>query len=151
MAFPPQVINTGPMNPGHLGSCGFSVSRLLSRSVFINPCLSHSLFSSLACSLSPSLSSPSLFLSLFSSSVLTFCLLPPALPLLKNYSAHLDGALHGRYTISPRVALIKNRSEYRVRISQDFSSSPASSCLPSSYTELYWLMLEMDVRLKVKS
>lgn len=133
------------MNPGHLGSCGFSVSTSLSRSVFINLCLSHSLFSSLACALSSSLSSSSLFLSLFSSSVLTVCLPPPALPHLKNYFAHLDRALHGRYTISPLVALIKNRSEYRVRISQDFSSSPASSCLPSSYAELYWLMLEMDM------
>lgn len=83
--------------------------------------------------------------SFFSSSVLTVCLPPPTLPHLKNYFAHLDRALHGRCTISPLVALIKNRSEYRVRISQDFSSSPASPCLPSSYAEFYWLMLEMDV------
>ena len=58
LAFHPRVINTCPMNPGHLGSCGFSVSRPPSRSVFINPCLSRSLFSSLACTLCSSLSSP---------------------------------------------------------------------------------------------
>lgn len=87
------------MNPGHLGSCGFC----LLFSVFINLCLSR--FYSL------SLSSSSLFLSLFSSSVLTSCLLLSPPPFLKNDSAHLDRALYGRYTISPRVELIKNRSE----------------------------------------
>lgn len=58
-----SIVNTGPINPGHPGSRGFSVSFSLSVSVFINLC---PFFFLLTCALSPSLSSPPLFLSLFS-------------------------------------------------------------------------------------
>lgn len=83
----------------------------------------------------------------FPSSALTACLIPPTLPLLKNYSAHLDRALNGRYTISPRVELIKNRSEYWLRISQDFPSFSLRRLSPLYlHPKLYWLKLKMYVK-----
>lgn len=123
LAFHPQVINTCPMNPGHLGSCGFCLPFSLPLCLYHSLSLSLPLLLSLVCFVF-FLSIPvSFFPPLYSRSV--FFLL-----LLKNDFAHLDRALNGRYTISCLVELIKNRLEYWVRISQDFFSGPLLVFLP---------------------
>lgn len=112
------------MNPGHLAPVACLSFLLTPSSVFINLCLLLPLFLS------------TVFLH-FSVPLLFFlgihpfiCLFTPALHLLKNYFAHLDGALLGRYAISPCAAVIKNRSAHQVRIRRDFSTSLISSCSP---------------------
>lgn len=112
------------MNPGHLAPVACLSFLLTPSSVFINLCLLLPLFLS------------TVFLH-FSVPLLFFlgihpfiCLFTPALHLLKNYFAHLDGALLARYAISPCAAVIKNRSAHQVRIRRDFSTSLISSCSP---------------------
>lgn len=107
-------------------SCGLSVLPAhtllcLYQSLSLTP-------SFLLTSLSPFFCSSLLFS--WYSSIHMSCLFTPALQLLKNYFAHLDGALLGRYAISPRAAVIKNRSAHQVRIRRDFSTSLISSCSP---------------------
>lgn len=130
------------MNPGHLAPVACLSFLLTPSSVFINLCLLLPLFLS------------TVFLH-FSVPLLFFlgihpfiCLFTPALHLLKNYFAHLDGALLGRYAISPCAAVIKNRSVHQVRIRRDFSTSLISSCSPlhshetvlarNGYTDWKW-------------
>lgn len=106
-----------------------------------NPSLSLSI--SFACAFSPpcllspsrSLSPSSLFLSVFFFLLYTHVFFLPHSSWKMTLS--IWTALNAHYIIRPCVDLIKNRSKYWVRTSQDFSASR----LPSLSTDLYRLML----------